>query len=340
MANPIIRPGVYFASFSEISIRSLPVEYAPRDTSVFQHTKPEKNVDNPRTSYHTWLESAGSKLDAVEQRKYLLKAIRSEDVEPVEVEPVKGHLSEKKEKATTTNMQGAITTNMQGAMTVRSKEKPTAGSKTAKSVKKMETADAVRLAMQFYSMSADDTPSDESSDLTGRVFPRDDGYIFDSSTIQNTVLPNTVQMKTYRDSAPLEEKKTSTVLTGVTPAVLTGVTPANEEQVFNAMLSLNWRDKDEAILTSQALNRVANDVLASAFPTMIGLADNLFLAIRDHTGALDDMETDERYNFLFHVIAKGNAMYYQTIADPDFCMYLLDQYQPLYTFMKKKLKLR
>ena len=322
MANPIIRPGVYFASFSEISIRSLPVEYAPRDTSVFQHTKPEKNVDNPRTSYHTWLESAGSKLDAVEQRKYLLKAIRSGDVEPVEVEPVKGHLSEKKEKPTTTNTQGA--------MTVRSKEKPTTSN--SKSVKKMETADAVRLAMQFYSMSADDTPSDESSDITGRAFPRDDGYIFDSSTIQNTVLPNTVQMKTYRDSAPLEEKKTSTVLTGVTPA--------NEEQVFNAMLSLNWRDKDEAILTSHALNRVANDVLASAFPTMIGLADNLFLAIRDHTGALDDMETDERYNFLFHVIAKGNAMYYQTIADPDFCMYLLDQYQPLYTFMKKKLKLR
>lgn len=329
MANPIIRPGVYFASFSEISIRSLPVEYAPRDNPVlFQHTKPEKNVDNPRTSYHTWLESAGSKLDAVEQRKYLLKAIRSEDVEPVEVEPVKGHASSSIMRFVSPESQAMLKKDTEKKSVI----KTTPANQVSKSVKKMETADAVRLAMQFYSMSADDTPSDESSDITGRAFPRDDGYIFDSSTIQNTVLPNTVQMKTYRDSAPLEEEKTSTVLTGVTPA--------NEEQVFNAMLSLNWRDKDEAILTSHALNRVANDVLASAFPTMQQLADDLYYAIRDHTGALDDMETDERYNFLFHVIAKGNAMYYQTIADPDFCMYLLDQYQPLYTFMKKKLKLR
>jgi hypothetical protein len=31
-------------------------------------------------------------------------------------------------------------------------------------------------------------------------------------------------------------------------------------------------------------------------------------------------------------------MYYQSLVDPDFSLYMLDQYQPLYTFLLKELR--
>ena len=64
----------------------------------------------------------------------------------------------------------------------------------------------------------------------------------------------------------------------------------------------------------------------------------VYNSIKKITGAVDAMNDEQKYNFLFHVIAKGRDMYYQSLVDPDFSLYMLDQYQPLYTFLLKELR--
>ena len=74
------------------------------------------------------------------------------------------------------------------------------------------------------------------------------------------------------------------------------------------------------------------------FETMKILADELMSAIENKTGALSSMSQSDKYDFLFHIIAKGRDLYFQTSVDPVFCLYLLDNYQPLYSYMKNKLR--
>lgn len=322
MANPILRPGVFFVGytnsydlrFPEIYLANLPSRY----------DKVNKDVDNPKTSYHYWYESSGKKIDSVEQRKYLLKAIiegaksQSDDTKVSGV-PV-SDFDPKKVKKTGTK---------------KSTTKKTGTKKGKKPVAKKDKKSTVEPNDEEYNDDDDDeynTPPEQESN-----------YIFDKSTIENTVLPDEIQLKSYKMPTAMptttshtntEEKKSSAITN------MSTVTPASNDMVFDSMISLGWRDKDEGLMNISALNRIPSDRLLTIFPTMVKMSDDLFIDIHDKTGALDDAEPEDKYNFLFHVIAKGEAMYCQTIVDPDFCLYLLDQYQPLYTYMKKKLKIR
>jgi hypothetical protein len=114
------------------------------------------------------------------------------------------------------------------------------------------------------------------------------------------------------------------------------------DTLFQLLTGLQWRDKDEAVMKPQQLNKINLVQLRQLLPTMRKLADELFTAIHSNTGALDDMDEEDKYNFLYHVIAKGSQFYFSAITDPEFCMYLLldednKQYQPLYTYIKRKL---
>lgn len=299
-ANPIIKPGTFFAGYSDSYQVRLPDEYLRGALPASYTDRPNKSVDSPITSYHHWYAAAGQKMDAVEQRKYLLKVIMSG-----------------KSVAPTTGVLQYFTSPTQAAH--------------GKTVKKV-------------SDKSDKTQTPKSSDNK----TDQPEYIFEDSTVRFTALPNQQQLALYKKpiTLPTEADTSDNSPTGSpkvpkNPADLTnGVVPATNDQVFDAMTSLAWRDKDEGLMNASTLNRVSTVSLASAYPTMIKLADELFLAIHEKTGALDDANTEDKYNFLFHVIAKGEAMYFQTIADPEFCLYLLEQYQPLYTYMKKKLKIK
>ena len=50
------------------------------------------------------------------------------------------------------------------------------------------------------------------------------------------------------------------------------------------------------------------------------------------------MEEELALNILFHAIAKGYGFYMQALVDAEFMPYLCEQYQPLYTMLKKKIK--
>jgi hypothetical protein len=69
---------------------------------------------------------------------------------------------------------------------------------------------------------------------------------------------------------------------------------------------------------------------------MLELSTELQTAIDNVTGALAEMDATTKLNFLFHVIAKGEQFYMSAISDPDFCLYMLDQWQPLYTYMNDR----
>jgi inosine-uridine nucleoside N-ribohydrolase len=49
----------------------------------------------------------------------------------------------------------------------------------------------------------------------------------------------------------------------------------------------------------------------------------------------NQLNNDELYDVLFHIIAKGQDFYYACLEDPTFCLYLSSQYQPLATTLYK-----
>ena len=162
--------------------------------------------------------------------------------------------------------------------------------------------------------------------------------------IKKSMKKGTIQLTNKTKKATSDDEAENDVFSDEEEPPIVASAPQNSQQAvddtFNALLSISWRDKDEYKMNDKVLNRVSLNTLIRIFPTMKKLADDLFLAVHEKTGALDDYDVEEKYNFLFHVIAKGESMYYQSIADPDFCIYLLDNWQPLYTMMKKKLNIR
>jgi hypothetical protein len=275
MAYPIFRDGVVFAGYSDYYNIVLPSNYS-RNALPTSYDMPAKDEQNPRTTYHNWLESGGGKVDATELRRRLVQ-IQLTGVDPDANLP----------KPTTLNKLSKPMPKKRGAAT-----------------DKDDDDNFVAVPIK--------------PDIKVPTYVVDQVEAFDESTVKKKASPSA--------------------------SISANQPPANtqqaNEQVFDAMTSLAWRDKDEFIMASSALNRVSLTTWQTIYPSMIRLADELFLAIHEKTGALDDAIPDDKYNFLFHIIAKGEAMYYQSIADPDFCLYLLDQYQPLYTMLKKKLHIR
>lgn len=136
-------------------------------------------------------------------------------------------------------------------------------------------------------------------------------------------------------NSALEEKKQFVIDETLSAADLSQDVISN---VFISLAVLDWCEKDDGVRNRNTLFRMTRENIATCFPIMVRLANDLYVAISATTGALAGFTIEERYNFLFHIIAKGEMMYYQTIDDPEFCLYLLEQYQPLYTYMRKELK--
>lgn len=111
------------------------------------------------------------------------------------------------------------------------------------------------------------------------------------------------------------------------------------DNMFINLASLNWMDKDVNIMNIHVLRKINNDTLFDMYIIMKCLSDNLYGIISPITGALDDMTEENKYNFLFHLLAQGKDLYLAVLDEPEFCLYLLDQYQPLYEFMKKRLNI-
>ena len=110
----------------------------------------------------------------------------------------------------------------------------------------------------------------------------------------------------------------------------------NISDCFKWLQKIDWKDKDEHIMRKSRVSSYGYN-LRNIYQTLLYLSDMLYAPIRAITGAVDIMTEEEKYNFLFHVISKGNDMFYNLLLDPEFCLYMLDVYQPLYTYLRELL---
>ena len=113
--------------------------------------------------------------------------------------------------------------------------------------------------------------------------------------------------------------------------------PMVENTLFEKLQILRWADKDEVRMTKTSLNKFSEEIISGMYHLMTSMAERLREAIGLKTGVLENMNESGRNNFLFHAIAKGRDFYYQSLADPEFCLYLVDNWQPLHTYMSEKL---
>lgn len=63
--------------------------------------------------------------------------------------------------------------------------------------------------------------------------------------------------------------------------------------------------------------------LISFLPALMRLAADLKTAIQNMSSIVNDMSEEAYLNFAFHTILKGREFYYSSIADPNFCVYLI-----------------
>jgi hypothetical protein len=85
------------------------------------------------------------------------------------------------------------------------------------------------------------------------------------------------------------------------------------------------------------VNKVTPAQWKLLYPVMYTMAHNLEEAFRDKTGVLDALSEEDKLDLLFHIMAKGEDMYYGAIVDPGFCLHMVDKYQPLHTMIRKRM---
>lgn len=98
-----------------------------------------------------------------------------------------------------------------------------------------------------------------------------------------------------------------------------------------------WPDQDERPATEQDLSKLTDKQWMKILPNMMAMAKDVYETLNPVTGALDAMTEDERYDFAFSLIAKGRQMYDSINDTHEFALYLFDQYQPMFSMLKKKL---
>lgn len=109
------------------------------------------------------------------------------------------------------------------------------------------------------------------------------------------------------------------------------------DKLFTLLAGMAWCDKDVAIKTIDSVNRINMNTLQELIPTMKQLAEELKIEINKCTAALESLDEENQYNFLFHIIAKGQQYYNSCCIDPEFCTFIIPMrnYQNLFTMIKQ-----
>ena len=243
----------------------------------------DKDVDNPKTEYHSWLESHGNKMSL---REFL--ANREELINSKETTK---HYYDGKVRFIESNI-------------ARSDAFPIQPKPQQSSV-----VTAAQTASYKEAISINDSDSD-SDDYDYKVNQP-------GSKAANTSANTSAHASDSKSDSKLDSK----------------LDHINADNIYNYLNLLQWRDKDEQIMTIKNIKKIDKVHINGIINTMKILSIDLRKAIDNKTGALGSMSEEECNNFLFHIIAKGQQFYFETIADPEFCLYLLDQYQPLYTYL-------
>jgi hypothetical protein len=162
----------------------------------------------------------------------------------------------------------------------------------------------------------------------------------DADSVSSSSSPDTpfaVHRVVYNDDASSSIHRDEASSSELPPITIDMTDP--DKTMFNLITQLYWRDVDDGIMTMSAFNRFSNNILQTMYNEMLKLSADLERSIKSQSGILSGLDTETTFNILFHIISKGYAFYVQAMVDADFVSYLHDQYQPLYSMMRKKLKI-
>lgn len=120
------------------------------------------------------------------------------------------------------------------------------------------------------------------------------------------------------------------------PTKTSSVSYADITAAYQCLIRLRWQDKSDIVMDYNKFVSMINiDEFRKYLPIMKNCADNLYAAIEKKYPSFGHqfVNDEDRYNFLFHCMTKGEDYVNRCIIDPDFCTYLVSEYQPMYRFI-------
>jgi hypothetical protein len=357
----------------------------------------QRDVDDPKSSYHTWLENRSSTTDFLTYRKNRVAAEKAYRQRTGQTTPYNDFSTN---NTTNTGANSANSANPANSTGISTRYTPLSrstavnnalnrlGTLTNRSVAANTTANRSSVVtidvvddnkeIDYSGFGIDEEiknddnhlNDDNKNDNTDNGYGSDDYGVDDPNHLSNnnsfgnddysfggllsasayqddypSTLPNSsnnyqTRGNSNRRTKPTDAQLRTTPFTCRTINSPASITQHDIDDTFAILSKINWRDNDEQKIADakRSLDFLTDNEIENAFFVMENkLAVDLHSAISDKSGILQALPNDTVNNFLFHLIAKGYNNYIQYIADPDFCLYLIDLYHPLYTCMTERI---
>lgn len=318
-------------------------------TGLTEYIQPDKNVDNPQTEYHYWLNSLRTKAvrdkdKSMEEKKSnnTSKKSTEEKKETTEEERIIEEGRKRKQLAllhddSGINLCDAIhLIGYDSTLKVLAEKNP---QMPLDNIQHLITSGLSNDDIKYY-LSKEKVPDNncpqKTSDFRYMHYLFKDlffkklntsGYVSDDKLKQNETKDREYY---YSDDESDDETKDYSYLTNM----MSDITEANTDALFAWIDKLRWCDRDERIMNINVKPTITKVNLIRHYSTMKNLAEQLKTTIDSKTGVFSDMDDKTAYNFLFHIIGKGQNFYHAAILEPSMVLYLLPNgYQNLYDFM-------
>lgn len=310
-------------------------------TGLTERIQPDKNVDNPQTEYHYWLNSLRERAvrdkDKTSEEK---KEITEEKKEITEEERIIEEGRKRKQLALLHDDLGinlCDTIHLIGYNETLKTLAENNPQMPLDNIQHLITSGLSSDDINYY-LSKEKVPDNncpqKTSDFRYMHYLFKDlffkklntsGYVSDDKLNQNET-----KNEEYDYSGDDSETKNYGYINNMMPEIVAD----NTDALFAWIDKLRWCDRDERIMNINVKPTLTKVNLIKHYNTMKNLAEQLKTTIDSKTGVFSDMDDKTAYNFLFHIIGKGQNFYHAAILEPSMVLYLLPNgYQNLYDFM-------
>lgn len=336
IAPPIFRNDKTFASHGESSIKTtacFDIYYGqiPRSRTVA-----EKDVKNPKNEYHDWLAEKKSEqpFESIRNQWVAETIASNEHIMPfVRTSPYIPYDKLSPEALSAVNMIVGYRNSL--IKHIMAKPEPVVNSayNELMTLKKLDDKITNMLGILGLAPKSDYVKSMKHYNLTDIMKEiKEEFSIFKSINFPGSIyLPNIA-----------EEEKSVPINIVEKPEDMgkqySHVIELSDDLIFRHLVSLEWKDKDVKIMTKADIKKLEIRIFINIFVSMRRMAEKLLEAIYKKTDVLNKLSPLDRFNFAYHVLAKGKDVYVKSLADPDVCLYMMDKFQPLFEWMKEATK--
>jgi len=94
-------------------------------------------------------------------------------------------------------------------------------------------------------------------------------------------------------------------------------------ECYRFFTDMQWCETDVHIITYADIKKHSREHYQRMLPNLFKYADELYATFQANNATfLNDVPIIDRYNFLFHIIAKGQTFYEQCKTNTDFCSFI------------------